>query len=90
VLPPLLAFGGSSDGLPPSLILDFNVTKELAGFGMKKNRVVVCPVLLEDRFQIWPDRIVAMFVLFFFSSLNGHYKGLTDHIHKFVSMSSPG
>ena len=90
VLPPLLAFGGSGDGMPTSLILDLNVTKELAGFGVKKNRVVVYPVLLEDGFQIRPDRIVAFFVLLFFSSVNGHYKGFTDHIHKFVSMSSAG
>jgi hypothetical protein len=33
---------------------------------------------------------VAFFVLLFFSSVNGHYKGFTDHIHKFVSMSSAG
>jgi hypothetical protein len=31
---------------------------------------------------------VAMFVLFFFSSVNGHYEGFTDHFHEFVSMSS--
>ena len=88
--PPLLAFGGSGDGLPPSLILDLNVTKELPSFGVKKNRVVVYPVLLEERFQIRPDRIVAMFVLLFFSSVNGHYESLADHFHGFVSMPSRG
>ena len=90
MLPPLLAFGGSGDGLPPSLILDLNVTKELMGFGVKKNRVVVCSVLLEERFQIRPDRIVAMFVLLFFSSVNGHYESLADNFHGFVSMPSRG
>jgi hypothetical protein len=33
---------------------------------------------------------VAMFVLLFFSSLNGHYESLADHFHGFVSMPSRG
>ena len=47
-------------------------------------------VLLEDRFQLRPDRVVAMFVLLLFARVNGHYESLSDHFHEFVSMSSAG
>ena len=46
--PPLLAFGGLSDSLPTRFILDLNVTEELVSFRVKKNRVVVDSVFLED------------------------------------------
>ena len=42
--PPLLAFGGLSNGLPPRLVLDFRKGKELAGLGMQEDGVVVDPV----------------------------------------------
>jgi len=77
-----------SDGLPTRFILDLNVTEELVSFRVKKNRVVVDSVFLEDRLQLRPDGIVPIFVLLFISSLNGHYESLPYHFHEIVSMSS--
>jgi len=88
--PPLLAFRGLGDGLPLGFVLDLCIGEQLMGLRMEKDGVVMCPVLLEDGFQIRPDRIVAFFVLLFFSSVNGHYESLSDHFHEFVSMSSAG
>jgi hypothetical protein len=45
-------------------------------------------VFLEDRLQLRPDGIVPIFVLLFFSSVNGHYESLSYHFHEVVSMSS--
>jgi len=39
--PPLLAFGGLGDGLPPRLVLDLRVAKKLVRLGVKKDGVVV-------------------------------------------------
>ena len=44
MLPPLLAFGGLGNGLPPRLVLDFRIGEELAGLGMEEDGVVVDPV----------------------------------------------
>ena len=86
--PPLLAFGGLGDGLPTRFILDLNVTEELVSFRVKKNRVVVDSVFFEECLKFWPDGIVPIFVLLFFSSVNGHYESLSYHFHEVVSMSS--
>ena len=85
--PPLLAFGVLGDGLPTRFILDLNVTEELVSFRVKKNRVVVDSVFFEECLKFWPDGIVPIFVILFFSSVNGHYESLSYHFHEFVSMS---
>ena len=86
--PPLLAFRSLGDSLPTRFILDLNVTEELVSFRVKKNRVVVDSVFLEDRLQLRPDGIVPILVFLFFARVNGHYESLSYHFHEVVSMSS--
>ena len=90
MLPPLLAYGGLGDGLPLRFVLDLDIGEELAGLGMKEDGVVMCSVLLEDRFQLWPDWTMAILVLLFFSCVNRHYKRFADLFHEFLSMSIRG
>ena len=42
--PPLLAFGGLGNGLPPRLVLNLRISEQLAGLGMEEDGVVVDPV----------------------------------------------
>jgi len=87
VLPPLLAYWGLGDGLPLRFVLDFDIGKELVCLGVKKDGVVMCSVLFQDRFQIRPDWLVAPLVLFFLAGIYRHHKRFTDHFHEFLSMA---
>jgi hypothetical protein len=90
MLPPLLALRCFGNGLPLRFVLDLRISEELMGFGMEENGVVVDPVFLEDRFQLWPDWRMAMLVLLFFSRVNRHYKSLADSFHEFLRMLTRG
>ena len=90
MLPPLLAYGGLGDGLPLRFVLDLDIGEELAGLGMKEDGVVMCSVLLEDRFQLWPYWAMAMLILLFLSGVHRHHECFADHFHEFLSMSIRG
>ena len=90
MLPPLLAYGGLGDGLPLRFVLDLDIGKELVGPGMKEDGVVMCSVLLEDRFQLWPYWAMAMLILLYLSGVHRHHECFADHFHEFLSMSIRG
>ena len=85
--PPLLAFRSLGDGLPLRFVLDLDIGEKLMGLGMEEDGVVMCSVLLQDRFQLWPDWTMAMLILLFLSGVHRHHKRFTDHFHEFLSMA---
>lgn len=70
---------GLGDGLPVGFALDFGVGKELVGFSMKKDGVVVDSVLLESLLRVGPDGIVAFDLLFVRVRIEGYNESFADH-----------
>ena len=59
VAPPALAFGHLRDRLPARLVLDLHVTKQLPGFRMQEDRVVVHAVGFQHTLEFRPDGAMA-------------------------------
>ena len=78
LLPPCLADVCRGDGRPLFFALDFGVAEELARFLVQEDRVVRDAVVFEHLLQLWPDRIVALFVFLFGAGIDRHYKSFAD------------
>ena len=76
--PPALADFGAGDGFPLRGAGEFDVGEELAGFGMKKDRVGADPVLDQGAFEFGPDGTVETFVFGLGAGIHGHDEGFAD------------
>ena len=76
--PPALADFGAGDGFPLCGVGEFDVGKELAGFGMEEDRVGADAVFDQGAFKFGPDGAVAAFVFGLGAGIHGHDEGFAD------------
>lgn len=77
--PPSLAHRGVGDGLPPGFGFNLRIGEELVGLRMMKNRVTMNAMGSENRFEFWPDWLVAPTVFLQVLRVHLHDKGFANH-----------
>ncbi len=66
--------------LPPRLILDHHIPKQLPRLHQQKNRIILHPMLLQHRLQLRPDRIMPPRILRLATRVHTHHKSFAYHV----------
>ena len=77
--PPALADLGAGDGGPAGLVLDLDVAKQLEGFRVEEDLVVVAAVRAQHGGEFVPDGLVTGGVFLLAARMDRHDEGFADH-----------
>lgn len=80
-VPPLTVDRGICPLTPEFLILNLNIAKEGQGLRIKKNRVVLTPVLMNHVNHLWPKFPVTALILPLLPGEQFHLKSLDHLVH---------